>query len=80
MNIERLIMKVQADLDTLFKVWQRTTNHLLPLLYTVTPQGKVNECWPIAGSNYTWDLTDTPFEANFLVVFPFAVKVDNVTP
>ena len=72
------LVRVKAELQILEKVAASSVNHNTPKLYEVQA-GRVITVW-IPVDQYLWTLTDTPTEARFLEVFPFAHKVDQITP
>lgn len=74
------MVRVKGSLETLRLVVQASVNHLSPKIYEMQPgSGRVLTVW-VPLDQYLWTLSDIPTEAEFLVAFPFAHRVDQITP
>lgn len=74
-------MKVTGSYESFLASWPSPTKHANPILYTVTPQGKISSIFPIAGQAYEWVLdSGAPSEGDFLGTYGYAHKVTGVNP
>lgn len=73
-------MKVVGTYEAFKKTWGAHTEHRAPILYTVTPLGRVDRCYPMAHFFYEWVIDGVlPTEGEFLGTYGYAHKVVQVT-
>lgn len=75
-------MRITASYETFKNAWKPPTSHDFPILYTVTPLGKINTIYPmIDGQFYEWVVDGVaPTEGDFLATYGYAHKVSSVLP